>query len=168
MGEAYVEIRDNICAQPVTDLNYYLTLRKQRHNWLKNKIFFLRYEDLILDHGNYIDGVYKFVGLEKGKQHIKNIIYKETHGQDKYFDQDGDLTTYGTEDRDGHNMINKWSETLNWWLVRMVQEACGHQFFERLGYRIFKDEKEYETQRRKVSIENRRIVNKDWIFRIQD
>lgn len=93
-NEAYAEIKDHICAQPVTDLNYYLSLTNQTQNWLEEKIFFLRYEDLILDHGNYIDEVYKFVGLEKGKDHIKNIIYKETHGQNKYFSGSGGLTTY--------------------------------------------------------------------------
>lgn len=64
-------------------------------------------------------------------------------------------------------MINKWSDSLDWWMVKMTQDICGHEFFNHLGYKIFNNKTEYDTQRRTISIDNRRIVYDDWIFRIK-
>merc|ERR1712226_145811 len=135
-----------ICENIERNIDY---INNPKNNWIKNRIKFIRYEDLALNKVDVTNDIYKFVGLQnsKGYREVKNWInLTENSNQPQQQQSQTDLQFGTTKSKDQVNqIISKWLKTLSYPLIKLVEENC-EKTFETFGYNKI-DKFEYDNFR---------------------
>ena len=94
-------------------------------NWMTDKLMVLRYEDVILSPNEWANEVFNFLQTEESEEH----------------DHESFLQTL-ENDNVLANMTS-WKEKLHFKMVQKIQEECGSDLFDMMGYTRFDDEEVY-------------------------
>ncbi|XP_070687467.1 carbohydrate sulfotransferase 6 [Pempheris klunzingeri] len=103
--------------------------------FLKGRYKMVRYEDVVRNPLEEINGMYEFAGLKMTTQ-LAEWIYKVTHGKGK-----GSANAFQITSRNAAHVSQAWRSTLPHNKVKRIQEVCKGAM-SLLGYRTVNSEKE--------------------------
>ena len=152
------------CANMNKMINY---VRSIAGMWLRSKIIFVRFEDLAFFPKAEIDRVYSFIGIDQQTMNIpietrditKERFIKITHRNNKIASTQSQLEKKTIDDRtwiydtnrDSQKVAFKWRWDLSLKNYLAIQDGCGKEFFNDLGYqKINKTTKLNDMRKTKV------------------
>lgn len=167
----------NLCNKVANNLAY---LESEASEFIRDKILFVRYEDIALNPRFYLNRIYEFIGCNveaKGKQ--QEDSEEDTCGFQQLKDEFLALTetklqngmakrkTYDTTGRNSNQAAFSWMSSLAYRHVKNLQDACGAEILNDLGYKIYNTEYEYLVDRKKEVYDyDVKSVFQEWRLRI--
>ena len=124
-----------------------------------DKMLTIRYEDFVNETPKYLDHIYNFLNLNniadtkerelnfQAFENVKKQIFINTHAE---LDKKSILDNWGTEARDGLQVISGWTNRMSFETIEMIQNLIGSDIFEGLGYRVIADEGQFERILRSI------------------
>lgn len=102
-------------------------------NWLKNRLYYIRYEDLSWLPHHYAGEIYNFLDMDPDEQ-LNNWIDQNTRNStgEHYFNTK----------RDSRKNLQKWRTVLSWEKVQQIQHDCK-DMMRVLGYLPLETEEKY-------------------------
>ncbi|XP_077985255.1 carbohydrate sulfotransferase 1-like [Glandiceps talaboti] len=111
-----------------------LNIIEKPPDWLKGRVMFLRHEDVAMNTGKVVDGIYDFLRIEKHKD-IGDLIETFTKSVDSQTDNNMETRRNSTD------VVHSWRKNTSFTDVLAIQDVCD-DVMERLGYRLIKSEDE--------------------------
>ena len=127
------------------DNYWYLSKHLDKDSWLKERLYYIRYEDLSWLPHHYTGEIYDFLNMEPD-ENLNKWIDSNT--------RDSTGEHYFNTKRDSRKNLQKWRGQLSWKSVKSIQEDCS-DMMRIFGYLPFKNEKDY----RDLSID---YFDKNW------
>ena len=128
-------------------LNY---IRSEKGSWLKSRIIIIRYEDLAFYPKQQVERVYNFLGIEQDfgleavKENFQLLTYRDKMKRAEYYDIESktvdDKTWLFDTNRESKQTVFKWRWELSLKTYLAIQEGCGNEFFNDMGYQKMNDD----------------------------
>ena len=152
------EILETICKHTKQKMDY---LKSSKSDWLGGstnsddssthsyiqkpaKHLHLRYEDMSIYPQYFVKQIYEFIGSQDGLSKLGDTLLKKARGPvNEETLWDNNMIDWSKLSHAG-KIAFKWVTEMSFKDVEMVQNKCGEQLLNDLGYRFFKSEGEFD------------------------
>lgn len=153
------------CTKMKDNLSY--LQKNYESGWLNQTNFFpVRYEDFAINFEILLPKIYKFSNLPLDRKYEKFLSWLKVNTEKKnrkkrsenrlsrsqnstklsrikrtYIPVNG-LTRFGTSSHDAKRVVSKWKAELPWSYIKLMQESCGQEVFQKFGYLWYQNDQE--------------------------
>lgn len=166
---------DNIkiqCSPAMSSINY---IDSERGTWLRDKILFIRYEDIAIQPEIYVKKIYDFIGCQtdQGDQNtcgyntITNNFLKLTHTNqtlNQVENMSDKKKAHSTGHRNSNEVAYKWLKEIDFSEMKIIQDHCDPKFWSTFGYKEYLTEEELIQDQDKEDLIDEKSLLSQWRF----